>query len=72
MLSLRTLILTSALALGSLIVPSTASAAVVSPWVHVQGVGFTDQNGRPYRAIGKDHWVVTKTVRARRKTQETA
>ena len=47
MLSLRTLILTSALALGSLIVPSTASAAVVSPWVHVQGVGFTDQNGLP-------------------------
>jgi len=47
MLSLRTLILTSALALGSVIVPSTASAAVVSPWVHVQGVGFTDQNGLP-------------------------
>ena len=47
MLSLRTLILMSALALGSLIVPATASAAVVSPWVHVQGVGFTDQNGLP-------------------------
>ncbi len=47
MLSVRTLILTSALALTSFIVPSTASAAVVSPWVHVQGVGFTDRNGLP-------------------------
>jgi len=47
MFSVRTLIFTGALALASLIVPSTASAAVVSPWVHVQGVAFTDQNGLP-------------------------
>ena len=46
MLSFRTL-LTGALALLTLIVPSTASAAIVSPWVHVQGVGFTDQTGLP-------------------------
>jgi endoglycosylceramidase len=46
MLFFRTL-LTGALALLTLIVPSTASAAIVSPWVHVQGVGFTDQTGLP-------------------------
>jgi endoglycosylceramidase len=46
MLLFRTL-LTGALALLTLIVPSTASAAIVSPWVHVQGVGFTDQTGLP-------------------------
>jgi hypothetical protein len=46
MLFVRTL-LTGALALLTLIVPSTASAAIVSPWVHVQGVGFTDQTGLP-------------------------
>jgi len=47
MFSVRTLILAGALALTSLVVPFTASAAIVSPWVHVQGVGFTDQNGLP-------------------------
>jgi len=47
MLSLRMLVLTGALALASLIVSPVASAATVSPWVHVQGVGFTDQNGLP-------------------------
>jgi endoglycosylceramidase len=46
MLLFRTL-LTGALALLTLIVPSAASAAIVSPWVHVQGVGFTDQTGLP-------------------------
>lgn len=47
MLSFRTLIFTGALALASLLAPTTASAAIVSPWIHVQGVGFTDQNGLP-------------------------
>ena len=47
MLSFRTLISTGALALSMLVVPSIASAAIVPPWVHVQGVGFTDQNGLP-------------------------
>ena len=47
MLSFRTFISASALALAAFVLPSTASAAIVSPWVHVQGVGFTDQNGLP-------------------------
>jgi Cellulase (glycosyl hydrolase family 5)/FlgD Ig-like domain len=47
MLSFRTFISAGALALAALVLPSTASAAIVSPWVHVQGVGFTDQNGLP-------------------------
>jgi endoglycosylceramidase len=47
MFSFRTLISTGALALSMLVVPSIASAAIVPPWVHVQGVGFTDQNGLP-------------------------
>ncbi len=47
MLSFRTLISTGALALSMLVVPSIGSAAIVPPWVHVQGVGFTDQNGLP-------------------------
>jgi len=47
MFSFRTLLSTGALALTALLIPSTASAAIVSPWVHVQGVGFTDQNGLP-------------------------
>ena len=47
MFSFRTLLSAGALALASFVLPSTASAAIVSPWVHVQGVGFTDQNGLP-------------------------
>ena len=47
MLSFRTIISAGALALAALVLPSTASAAIVSPWVHAQGVGFTDQNGLP-------------------------
>jgi hypothetical protein len=47
MLSFRTFISTGALDLAALVLPSTASAAIVSPWVHAQGVGFTDQNGLP-------------------------
>jgi endoglycosylceramidase len=47
MFSFRTLFLAGALALFTLVVPTTARAGIVSPWVHVQSVGFTDQNGLP-------------------------
>jgi hypothetical protein len=47
MVSFRTLLSAGALALASLVLPATASAATVSPWVHVQGVGFNDQDGLP-------------------------
>jgi hypothetical protein len=50
-----------------------AGRSVSSSFLHNGSIAMFENEGfAPDRAIGKDHWVVTKTVRARRKTQETA
>jgi GNAT superfamily N-acetyltransferase len=50
-----------------------AGRSVSSSFLHNGSITMFENEGFTRdRAIGKDHWVVIKTVRARRKTKETA